>query len=51
MGIEPLKIFSLEDNLLKRLSADKGNCLMMEGGWFDYLFIKFISLFVLLNGR
>ena len=24
--------FSLEDNLLKRLSTDKGICSMMEGG-------------------
>ena len=36
MGIESLKIFSLKDNLLKRLLTNKGNCLMMEGGWFDW---------------
>ena len=46
-----MKIFSLEDNLLKRLSTDKGNCLMMEGRWFDCLCIEFISLFVVLNGE
>ena len=30
IGVESLKIFPFEDNLLKRLSTDKGNCLMME---------------------
>ena len=37
-GIESLKIFSFEDNLLKRLSTDKGNCLMI-GLWFDWLWM------------
>ena len=32
-----LKILSFKGNLLKRLSTDKGNCLMMEGLWFDCL--------------
>ena len=52
MRIESLKIFSLEDNLLKRLSTDKGNFLMMKRGWLDCLCIQFISLqFVLLHAR
>ena len=46
MGIESLKIFLLEDNLLKRLSTDKGNCLMMkEGGSTVYVYSLFHSLF------
>ena len=51
MEIESWKVFSFEDNLPKRLATDKGNYLMMEGGWFDCLCIQFISLFVSLNGR
>ena len=51
MGIELLKIFSFEDNFLKRLSTDRGNGLTTEGGWFDCLCIWSISLVVLLNGR
>ena len=30
MVIESLKVFLFKDNLIKRLSADKGNCLMMD---------------------
>ena len=51
MGIELLKIFSFEENFLKRLSTDRGNGLTMEGGWVDCVCIWSISLVVLLNGR
>ena len=51
MGIELLKVFIFEDNLLKRLPTDRNDCLMMERGWFDCLCKDFISLFVLLTAR
>lgn len=44
-----LKIFSSDNNLIKRVSAESCSCLMMDGGLFDYLCIYEISFSLLKN--